>query len=308
MDPGDNMAKQKPKTYKIHFLKGDVASSAEGSSAQNEISISTILSNIQNEKSAISPRYAPDEYYYDIAKKTLEKKGGRFQGVLRKFRNDDFPKVGKRGEAEERNLILNEGESLIEKNFFLYDTNRNVLLYQSTKPGSTYSKLAEYMGHVSGKTVGFSIIPRMRLDALLKDSLQRIKSFEIKIVRPPNVDDMKNRTNNWSSRFMDLLENTDASFMKLEVSANARTSKKNRLSRATSSFLKEYIAHSPEPQGKIHFVDDDNNPSVVDLILDRLIAEIQVSMEGNYPRTDSIFSEMRKKLDSDEIQDALNGY
>ncbi len=299
------------KSYKVYFYKGAVTSSAKGASAQNKISISTILSNIQNGKYADSERYNPDDYFYEIDQHTMAKKNGVFYGVFRKFRKTDLPLIGKIGEKQEHDIPLDDEEALIEKNFFLYDTNRNVLLYQSTQPGSKYSILANYIGHVSGTIVDLAIITRMRLDDFLDDPTQRIKSFDIKVARPTNIDDLKNRSDDFSNPVLQFFEMYGANSINLKVSANMRISGEKGFLSNVASLIKEIFARSGEeeqqkPKGKIHFVDNDDNISIVDLLVDSLIAEIQVPTKAKNPTPHSIFDEMKKKLFSDEIQKTLD--
>ena len=78
---------------------------------------------------------------YEI--RDLKKFGGgaSFSGVFAKFRSDDLPHVGTPGGGEWE-LPINPSDGLLEKNYFLYFTKYQLLVYQENKNGSHVGRLA----------------------------------------------------------------------------------------------------------------------------------------------------------------------
>lgn len=106
-----------------------------------------------------------------------------------KHRIDDLPSVGSVSENKERNLNLNEGETLIEKNYFFINRDLKYIVYQEKQEGFRISSLSIYfqmllsISSSSSITIN-QIAQKETYGRLLKYGY--IKSLELSLASPSN--------------------------------------------------------------------------------------------------------------------------
>ncbi len=265
-----------------------VASGGGAPSSPKKLTVTDILNGVIKGDIEIGV-YEPDDFVYQISKPN--KTGRLITGMFMRFSKAGWPLLGKIGTQEEREIDAKQNEALLDKNHFLLDTSRDVILYQATA-ASNYPRLAEYLGHISGDQVKFAPIPTIKsITNMLENGELSIKEFNVKIPRPLNIDSMPSSHNaRWDN--FGLHEFFGANFITLKAHGIAKAEGmqgRNWLSKLLNTDMEQIT-------GKIHFRDEDGNPSIVDMIYDRLIHEVQVPMNGRYPLSDALFTEMKKLL------------
>ncbi|MCY4047465.1 MAG: hypothetical protein OXF42_05080 [Candidatus Dadabacteria bacterium] len=218
------------------------------------------------------------------------------RGVVKKFRRQDIPSIGKLNEIKERSIELQREEAIVEKTHFLYNSSMNVLLYQSNFYGTNVKYFGEYLSHLIGRTVSFNpvIVP----DAYKKilDSNLKLKRFIVKIARPTNISMLKNPSNSivWDES-MKLLDESTASNLTLTIAGDKREGVY-----ISETFKEKIIRMMPlfgqKDGGKVTLIDKEGAEQVIDLIADRLSVKFDVEMDGKYPVSDTLFKSMAQRM------------
>jgi len=208
-------------------------------------------------------------------------KGRVIKGVFGKWRNNVMPEQAN-AEGKEADVRLRPGYGLVEKNFFVYYTDQNLLLYQRNASGSHPSKFQAYFSQLAGSPIGLEPI-------LTRDSYQRVlnggepKWVEIS-VQPPKDPDFYG--DEWTSDAMRLLNGAGAHLARIRMSAS-RAGDAHLLGRIKDAVVD--VARSGRARVARIRLEEDNEP--IDLIADRIIESITVELnEKGRPNPDDIFA------------------
>lgn len=134
------MPAEETKHYRIDFFTGHVTAD------ENQGRLADVLDALIAR--AACPAWKRGGYAYELRDLLLT--GQVYRGVLAKLRSDQLPHAGQLGGVE-RELDLAEEEGLIEKNFFLYYSSRNLLVYQRNGNASRSQRFAEYLTDFWGR-------------------------------------------------------------------------------------------------------------------------------------------------------------
>ena len=125
---------EKTKKFKLHFYKIDIDDSLFEITSNKIDALSLKLKSVIKPKNVYSingyqsfVRHIKDEIY-----------------CFEKHRTDDLPSVGSVTDNKERNLNLKDGETLIEKNYFLIDSTLGYIIYQEKQEGFRATSLSIY--------------------------------------------------------------------------------------------------------------------------------------------------------------------
>ena len=220
-------------------------------------------------------------------KELIAHQGTMIQGVIAKFRHNDIPVIGSIYDTERR-IELDEEEGLIEKNHFLYYQDKDLLVYQQNRDGSTYGKLAEYITTATGITTVFN--PVIQKDALLRLIQGGVKprKMNVSFARPGDPALLSNHK--FNKDLMKLL--TDTGGMNMNVTISMGRTKKEYLSMDVFNSISELMGATHVGTAKLEVENEDGVTETVDLITDRIKGAITVKMKGRYPITSDIFSNL----------------
>lgn len=132
---------KKTKQFKLHFYKLEMDETLFSSSKNKYTELIKLLKKVKK----------PDNVYsvngYQSYVKPIKNKVFCFE----KHRIDDFPSIGNLNNNIERDIELEEGESLIEKNYFYIDDKLGYIVYQEKNEGFRASTLSGYFRQLLGK-------------------------------------------------------------------------------------------------------------------------------------------------------------
>jgi hypothetical protein len=211
--------------------------------------------------------------------------GASFKGVLAVLR-DDAPSIREAGGGE-RAIRLGADEHLIEKNHFLYFTDRELLVWQVNGRGSHMHRFELYLSHLAGHilTLDDVIDPA----ALARIAAGQVKRLKVRIAGSRNPEAID--PNNWESGIFDLMDGVDGTAITLEVATRRRG---NGLSDAVKD-VAHRLMDADQTRGLQVTMLGEQEP--IDLFADCVKDRISVGMVGLYPITEEIFTAMSRAKD-----------
>lgn len=169
------MAK-KTKQFKLHFYKIEIDETLFSDSKNKYSELIKLLNKVKKPENV----YSINGYQSYV--KPIQNKVYCFE----KHRIDDLPSVGNINNNSERNLELKEGETLIEKNYFLIDDKLGYIIYQEKNEGFRANTLSGYfkqlLGEKSSKVHIYQLLQTSAYERLIKYGY--LKSMELSLATP----------------------------------------------------------------------------------------------------------------------------
>lgn len=231
---------------------------------------------------------------------------GGFQGQLRKFRMEDFPEVGAPG-ADAAQLALADDQGLIEKNYFRFEPDNDILVWHSNNHGSTPNQFAKVLRDFWGTQV--RLLPLIKGDAarrILAGEVD-IKRVELSIPLPTNPDYHPN--NDFSREAIELLRSAGGDRLKIQISADARRvapGQRASLSRRIKRGIAELASERMATVAKVQAYEDGDFAEPIDLIAERISTTQVIDHESRYPGPARMYQSMRDAFA--EAQGEINEY
>jgi len=280
--------------FKVGFFVGYVG--AGGRDGR----VSQILLDLSQQQQC--PVIASGDVLYQIRELVPFNNGASFRGVFAKIRTTDIPHIGST-DGEEREIDLEDDEGVLEKNHFLYYRQHELLVYQSNGNGSTVDAFGRYFSDIVNHTTVFNAI--LKADAMrrmMRADLEP-RTIELSVARPTNPDLYPN--DDWSSELFGLMAGIDGFKAHIKISAEgtgrARGRLMDRAKRAAAALVNSGNAN-------IARIKMAGIEQPIDLIADRVIAQVSVEMNGRYPVPDEMFRALGEAKDqSAEDLDAFLG-
>ncbi|EMK5854217.1 hypothetical protein V9I00_002098 [Salmonella enterica] len=223
-------------------------------------------------------------------------------GQFRKFRDTDIPEIGSVGEDAEE-LELEEGEGLIERNFFVYYEDNDLLAWHKNGHSSSVNQFANFLGNTSGLRV--TAAPVLQSDAIarLMNGEIELKKIEITLPRPTNPtlypDD------DFSSDLFDIMDNSSADSLKITMGVDLRRADtQGKLTSRLKNTLRNIVKNGAST-ARAHVIDD-GIEYPIDLIADRVFSWQSVETNANFPPSRTMYSIIDTA--KAECQEELDGY
>lgn len=227
-------------------------------------------------------------YIYEIREFQTFGNGASYRGALAALRHDDLPHAA-RPQGAERELQLAEDEGLLEKTYFLYYRNQELLVIQRNKRVGGVGRLARYLSEIANETVSFDpiLLPEPLKRLLNGDAQTRV--LELTVARPRNPDLVPKGA--WASQIMAVLSGSGGLRINLTIRGNARSQKDDERFLRKKQVLRaiEELTHVAEVKKAKMLIEEDGDEHPIDLITDRIASEIEVEVNGRYPNADGIF-------------------
>ncbi len=209
----------------------------------------------------------------DFQIRDVTKIGNTIHGVFGRLRDDAPNKIDNTG--VESQLLLLPTDKLVEKCYFLYHINTDILVWQSSRDVASPERFADYLSTLVSKYCSSQNILYL-LPIVDPNSLQRalngsVKSIECKIARP-NTQLVKQPK--WNQHAFDLMNSLNGATVKINVSA-ARGVLQN-----TKGLIKQLVENNSVTLLKVK-IDGDEDP--IDLFADRVVERFIVNLNGHYP-------------------------
>lgn len=271
------------KDYTIEFYVGKVGADGDGGS------IPSMLHTIS--KKHRGPAITLKGMTYQIRDLKEYEGGASYRGVFAKFRDSDIPHAGSPA-GSERELELSDDEGLIEKNYFNYFSENDLLVFQRNGHGSTSNRFSEYFSDLANDTVVFDPVLQAEPTRRLLRGAVHPKSIEVSFSRPTNPDMFP--SDDWNRSILDALTAAGGIRMHLRISSDGRSSTAadrmlaTRIKRGIAALVDSGCASVAKVQ-----VEEDGRIHPIDLIADRLLSVQNVAIKGRYPIPDSMYAALR---------------
>lgn len=278
------------KSFGVRFYCGSFIDVALGRK------VSTILNDLHTDYLAGTPYpHFPDGgVSYELRDFESVNNGAVFKGVLAVLR-DDAPNI-REATGAERAIALAQDEHVIEKNHFLYFSDRELLIWQVNGRGSHISRLEKYLGYVANAAISLG-------DVIQPEALQRlnggiVKRFKLRVAAARNADAVD--PNNWEAGTFDLMNGIGATTISVEVATRRRAM-------GLAEDVKNVI-HRLVNRGDTRalYVQLAGETDPIDLFADCIKARITVPMVGLYPVARDIFAALAVAKDNQQV--ALDAY
>ena len=236
--------------------------------ARNSMFLHTILLGNEGKNTAAVELEPGDKEKYQIRSISKNAAGTVFKAVFGRCRFGETPEQTTI-EGVESDVQLLPGHGLVEKNYFLFFPETNLIVYQRTSSGSSSAKLQRYLNRP--QYFGVNLEP-----ILTKNSYERllngggIKKVELSISKP--YFSSQDQSDKFIGEAVEMLGSSNANRLKITLSAerNKTLSETLRTPVATlAKFGRTRVA-------RVHMEGENDTPEVIDLIGDRIKATFTV--------------------------------
>jgi len=225
------------------------------------------------------------------------------RGSLRKFRNDDLPKISSLGGAE-LDLPLVDGQGLVEHNCFIYFPKYNVIAIHYNAHANHHSRLTDTLYGLWGTKV--ELTPLISADTFqrLNRTGTTLVEIEAKIPKPTNPQ-LLPQADDFSQRALDLLNLSDADNLTFKIGIDQRYSGMNR---RLANWLKNSVRtiSQYDPQKLTAKIDENGVVSPIDLIADRIKSTQKVEVTGRYISRDALYQAIEQAYT--EVESEIDAY
>ncbi len=262
--------------YRIEFFELTIQPTAKYATAYDA------LKALSSSAKPVTAKVGP--YIRELS--NMSSHGASVRGNFRKFRDGDLPEKGKVG-GQSSEIELEEGEGLVEKNFFALYRHQSLLLWHTNAHANVPSHFEKALSQLLGSTVSLNpLIEKDALKRLMRGEVQ-MRSLEVSIPRPKNPDYYPD--SDFSKNVINALAGAegDRIFVKVTTDARRRGSKPTLKAR-TKAALKELVTDGIASSAKAIVVDDEGQHPI-DLIADRLLSHTVIEHDGRNPPADQVF-------------------
>ena len=207
------------------------------------------------------------------------------RGCFVRFR-PDIPVTGSRSSLDEKPLLLDDGHTILEKNYFtlFIGDNYEVLAFQQSQEGGSISGLARYFSAIAGddRMVSFNdILTEESLESLLKGAI--IKSVDFRVAKPKGSKYVPDPDDTWTQKAMDFMAETGTTTFQAKLAIRAPS--QGIFSSAVGSIQR--LLSSPQTRKLKIKLSDHAEP--IDLFADRIKDRIDVKLKNGQPVPEDVY-------------------
>lgn len=263
------------KNYGVRFYQG-VSKNSAGDAKPVWLMLHEIADMVQ--AGGMAPQQIVGDERHELRDLYSSNGGAVVRGVLAVLRND-APHIRDAGGAE-RPIELLEGDSILEKNHFMFYRENQVLVWQVNGRGSHISRFEKYMTMcAAGGTVVFDDI--LSMSALEKLEHGIVSRLEFRAAKPRNAALIDPA--NWESGAFDMMSGADATQITVKVSTKRKSAGLSDEIKAVVHRLLDSDA-TRKVAVKLKNIDEP-----IDMLAECLKGTITVDMDGLYPQAMSMF-------------------
>lgn len=204
------------------------------------------------------------------------------KGVFGRLRDDAPNKIDNSG--NESQLALLPTDKLVEKCYFLYFINTDILVWQSSRDVASPERFAEYLSIAVSNLCSaphiFNLAPIVDPNSLQRVLNGSVKSIECKVARPNSP--VSNQPQ-WNQNAFDLMNAVNGATIKINVSA-ARGVLQN-----TRNLITQLVSDNNVSLLRVK-IDGEDDP--IDLFADRVDERFTVSLNGHYPLAHDVLNHL----------------
>lgn len=214
--------------------------------------------------------------------------GKSYKGIFGRCRYGEKPEQGTE-DGKETDVDLKPGHGLVEKNYFLFFPDRNLLIYQRNSSGSHYSRLQRYLNLTVGPGHLIALDPILTTDAYKRlINGAEARAIDISFQQPKDASIYKDV---FTQDAIKLVNNSGG------VSARIRISVGRTDQRLISKIKDAAVTLARSGLAKVARVQLEGESDPVDLIADRIVETITVNLgENGRPDPDSLYFALDEAL------------
>lgn len=226
-----------------------------------------------------------------------------FCGSLRKFRNEDLPKISQLG-GTELDLPLTEGQGLVEHNCFIYFPKHNVIAIHYNAHANHYSRLVDTLIGLWDTNVEFTPLITADTFKRLNRAGTTLVEIEAKIPKPQNPNLLPD-PDDFTRPALDMLNMSEADNLSFKVAIDRRFQGVNR---RLANWLKKSInsISQYEPEKLTAKIDENGIVSPIDLIADRIKSTQRIEATGRYVPRETLYKAIEQAYA--DVESDINAY
>lgn len=256
--------------YQVRFTRSSIGAE------QPATTLATKFQLFLDTHGAHAPTQNIDGYDWQI--RDLHKYGTVWRGVFARLRHD-APHILDSAD-QELELALEEGDRILDKVFFLYYTDPNVLVWQYDKNVTGLSRFQHYLYNSLREAVELPlIIDRQALDNILN---RNIYELQFTYDRPPATQARAA----WEQSAFDMMSSIHGAIGKFVIRGERQAS----LGGHVRSMLRSMVNSTHMKSIRVKFTDEPSE--LVDLLLAPIKDHIVVPLQGRYPVTARVYEEL----------------
>lgn len=266
----------KKKHFKVYFVRPSVG--------RKGATLKELIASLSKENGRHLPTEDIQNDKYQI--RDLERVGKVWKGVFAKLRDEAPHIVG--ADNTESAIPLGEDDHILEKCFFLYREESNVLVWQYHKSAGGLSRAADYLSATAGEVV---TLPYIQDSDKLEDVLRKpIYEIEFDYARSSGERPASGPPS-WDQAQFDTMAHLDAAKAKFMV----RAPRSGRLSAdRAKQFLLGLVGRPGTGKVRIRLTGEENP---IDLFLSPVHDKIEIELSGSYPDAADVFAGLEKAYD-----------
>ncbi|WP_248915843.1 DUF6731 family protein [Pseudomonas moorei] len=241
-------------------------------------------------------------YTRDIWNLTARKRPGSFVGQLRKFRTTDLPETGRAG-GTSKQLLLADDEGVVERNFFVYYKQHQLLGWHRNGHGNSPRQLAAFLSSLWGTRV--SIDPVLQPEAIkrLMNGNIDLKKITLTVPRPTNPDLYPD--DDYGKEIIELMNKSGADSVHIVLGIDTRRGDTDgKLSGKLKRAMSELTAMGATTARAVVYDDGLEHP--IDLIADRVVSYQDIETNARFPPSATMYEAIDKARE--ECKGAINDY
>lgn len=277
------------KPFTVRFFVGNVG--PKGSASTVSEALAQLL------KATTPHTVEGSEYAYIV--RSLEELPYGFRGVICKLRLSDIPHKGSLSGTEEE-LALASNEGLIEKNYFIFYSDHQLLVFQDNFHGTSMAMFSHFLTTFVKAATTFNPVIRAETLSRLMAGDTEVRKIDLSIARPTNPDLFPK--DDFSVELLRLLQSSDAARISVKLTANGPGMRGNTLYNNVKNSLRSLVESNSVKKAQVE-VESDGRIMPIDLVADRLYSRQIVEMKGRYPYPPLMFQalETARSEMSDEL-------
>lgn len=274
------------KSFGVRFYTANFTNEAP------DTTVADLLQRIYDasQRREMSPQLEDEGCRYEIRELQSLGTGASFKGVLAVVR-DDAPHI-RAADGGERSIDLAADEGVLEKNYFLFFRQHNLLVWQVNGRASHVMRFERYLSALSPNTIVFDSV--MDRDALAKLQAGTVKRIQVRVALPRNAAAYD--PNIWENSAFEMMAGAGATTMQFELA----TRRKGRgLTGAIKAAANRLLNRAETRAIRVRM---DGQKEFIDLVADCITDRIQVQMLGLYPDPTSVFEELSSAKDRQQAR------
>lgn len=236
--------------------------------------------------------------FFQIRSVLVNNKGNVFQAVFGRCRKGETPEQAAET-GDEKDVKLEDGYGLVEKNHFIFFSDLNLVVYQQNNNGSKYQRLQRYLAKVLKS-------PQVALEPVLtRDSYKRLieggklHKIELSILEPKLIDE---QSEVFIQEAISVFQTSNAKRLKITLTADRNGSLAETMKQPFLTLAR--FGRAKVARVTLNGSDEDE---IIDFVADRIKQPIHVQLQPNgRARASDIYAALAHA--KDERKDDLRAF